>query len=101
MYIIFALSAAFATNISIIAIILPILYPFFSFDEKRFCQTLYNKKNYTIKFILFLLLYICFVFAFWPASWSNPIRWFGEINIESQLSLGRPISCIWETKLKG
>lgn len=87
--VLFSLSAAFATNIRIIAIILPVLYPFFILMKKDISNIVKEKRDYTIKLYFFGLLYILLVFAFWPASWANPISMVWEtISLKANFPWG-------------
>jgi len=87
--ILFSISAAFATNIRVIAIILPVLYPFFILMKKDIAILSKEKRDYVVKLFFCLLLYFFLVFAFWPASWSNPINLiWSEITLKSNYPWG-------------
>jgi hypothetical protein len=77
--IIYGIVSAFAIDIRIMGILLPVTSLFFFVTDVLYAF-LYNKKErlYVKQFILFNVCLVLFIIAFWPVLWEGPIHHFSE-----------------------
>jgi len=73
----YAVVCAFAIDIRIMGIILPVVSFFFFFTDLLYAG-LYDKKErlYVKQFVLFNVCLVFFIIVFWPVLWEGPIHHF-------------------------